>query len=136
MLSDNDLLQLLAKIEAMALQHYPFPDDAQHDPQLPFALGRIAGIAGAAVRAARPPAQSQNAPAAASPAHVDSPLCWCGPAEIDPGFLVHWNWAGYERPHAAAADCWCNPVPDDSEADVWIHRYQPTQHAAIQGEDA
>jgi hypothetical protein len=88
--SDNDLLRLLAEIEAMALRHYPFPDDARLDPRLTFALGRIAGIAGAAVR----------------------------------------------RDHVASPTCWCNPVPDDREADVWIHNYQPAQLAALQGEDA
>ena len=71
-LSDNDLLQLLAEIEAMALRHYPFAGAAQHDPRLPFALGRIAGIAAAAVRAATPQTE---------PGHVASPTCWCNPAQ-------------------------------------------------------
>jgi hypothetical protein len=101
MLSDNDLLRLLAEIEAMALRPYPFPDDEQHDPRLPFALGRIAGIAREAARAA----------ILASP----------NPGEFD---------------HIPNPTCWCHPVQDDSEADVWIHNYQPTQHAVTQGEDA
>jgi hypothetical protein len=88
-LSDNDLLRRLAEIEEMALEPYPFPDDEQRDPRLLFALGKIAGIAGAAVRT-----------------HIPSPTCWC------------------------------NPAQDDQEPDVWIHNYQPTQHAARQGEDA
>jgi hypothetical protein len=38
--------------------------------------------------------------------------------------------------HVASSACWCNPVQDDQEPDVWIHNYQPAQHAALQGEDA
>jgi hypothetical protein len=94
MLSDNDLLRRLAEIEVIALEPYPYE---QHDPRLPFALGKIADIAAAALRAAPAP-DNRN--------HIPSPTCWC------------------------------NPVPDDSEPDVWIHHYQPTQHAALQGEDA
>jgi hypothetical protein len=40
------------------------------------------------------------------------------------------------RPHVASPTCWCNPVQDGAADGVWIHNYQPAQHAALQGEDA
>jgi hypothetical protein len=82
----------------MALEPYPFADDAQIDPRLLFALDNIAGI--------------------------------CA------GVRTHIHASGIAPNHVASPICWCNPVPDDQEPDVWIHNYQPTQHAARQGEDA
>jgi hypothetical protein len=64
MQSGDDLLQLLAEIEAMAMAAFPFQADEQHNPRLLLALGQIAGIANAAMRAATPrrprPVQPDN----------------------------------------------------------------------------
>jgi hypothetical protein len=38
---------------------------------------------------------------------------------------------GMSFDHIPSSACWCNPAQD-----VWIHHYQPAQHAALQGEDA
>jgi hypothetical protein len=156
--SDGDLLRLLAEIEAMALRPYPFAGAAQHDPRLPFALGRIADIAGAAVLAATP-----RRPQVADDWRPADPDTWDGngPGMVQPdniadvalGSIVDIqrdldaaangdNIVGLRpRPHIASPTCWCNPVIDDSEDDVWIHGdttpdYQPSPNAVTQGEDA
>jgi hypothetical protein len=43
--------------------------------------------------------------------------------------------ATMRKQHIPSPTCWCTPAQDDQEPDVWLHNYQPTQHAALQGED-
>lgn len=55
-MTDDQLRDLLRRVRALAMSCYPFPDDQRvGNPNLPVALGTIAGLASKAAEGARPP---------------------------------------------------------------------------------
>jgi hypothetical protein len=49
-MTDDELRALLVTIRELALRPWPFPKEPRNDPTLVWAIGRIAGIAFAALQ--------------------------------------------------------------------------------------